>query len=158
MSTDTPKIQYKKEVEVRVKSFGRPAARIPRNRKQNINGESEEVQKGSSHELHDWLQEFRENLVDESTSTYPWGNPEHGSQDTSKSSCELPMEPRAKMELFSGKYRVYTHFPMDPNCDICLKTKITMAFCRRRTGTVVPRAEHKVLCEEVNRGTIIDMP
>ena len=43
------------------------------------------------------------------------------------------------------------------NCDICLKTKITRASCRRRAGTVVPRAEHfgdlitadhKVLSEE----------
>ena len=38
------------------------------------------------------------NLVDESTSTEPSGNPEQGSQDTSKSSDELPMEPRAKVE------------------------------------------------------------
>ena len=38
-----------------------------------------------------------ENLVDESTSTEPWRNPEQGSQDTSKSSHELPMEPRAKV-------------------------------------------------------------
>ena len=52
---------------------------------------------------------------------------------------------------------VYTHFPKDPNSDICLKTKITRASCRRRAGTVVPRAEnfgdlitadHKVLREE----------
>ena len=28
------------------------------------------------------------------------------------------------------------------NCDICLRTKITRASCRKRTGTVVPRAEH----------------
>ena len=50
-----------------------------------------------------------------------------------------------------------THFPKDPNCDICLNTKITRAFCRRRAGTVVPRAEnfgdlittdHNVLSEE----------
>ena len=72
------------------------------------------------------------------------------------------------MELGSGKHSVYTHFPKDPNCDICLKTKITRTSCRRRAGTVVPRvehsgdlitADHKVLSEEekVNRGTI-DMP
>ena len=51
---------------------------------------------------------------------------------------------------------VYMNFPKDPNCDICLKTKITRAFCRRRAGTVVPKAEifgdlitadHKVLSE-----------
>ena len=29
----------------------------------------------------------------------------------------------------------------DRNCDICLRTKRTRASCRRRTGTVVPRAE-----------------
>ena len=50
---------------------------------------SKEVQRDISHELSDWLQEFRENLVDESTSTEPWRNPEQRSQDTSKSSREL---------------------------------------------------------------------
>ena len=50
----------------------------------NKNGELEEVQRDFSHELLDWLQEFRENLVGESTSTEPWRNPEQGSQDTSK--------------------------------------------------------------------------
>ena len=81
-------------------------------------------------------------MVDDRTSTELRGNPEQGSQDTSKSSHELPMEPRAKVEPGSGKHSVYTHFPKDPNCDICLKTKITRASCRRRTCTVVPRAEH----------------
>ena len=61
------------------------------------------------------------------------------------------------MELGSGKHSVYTHFPKDPDCEICLKTKITRASCRRRTGTVVPRAEpfgdlitadHKIVSEE----------
>ena len=37
---------------------------------------------------------------------------------------------------------IFSHFPKAPNCDICLKAKITKASCRRRTGTVVPRAEH----------------
>ena len=119
--------------------------------------EEREVQRDISHELPDWPQEFRENLFDESTSTEPWGNPEQGSQDTSKSSHEFPMEPRAKVEPGSGKHSVYLHFARDPHCDICLKTKITRASCRRRAGTVVPRAEHfgdmvtaddKVLSEE----------
>ena len=77
----------------------------------NKNGEREEVQRDMSHELHDWLQEFRENLVDESTSTEPW--PEQGSQDTSKSPHKLPMEPRAKVEPGSGMHSVYTHFPKE---------------------------------------------
>ena len=85
------------------------------------------------------------------------GNPGQRSQDTSKSSHELPMKPRAKVEPGSGKHSVYTHFPKDPKCDFCSKTQITRASCRRRAGTVMPRAEifgelitgdHKVLSEE----------
>ena len=101
----------------------------------NKNGESEEVQRDISHELPDWLQEFRENLVDESTSREPWGNPEQGSKDTSTSSHELPLEPQARVEPCLGKHSVYTHFLKDPNCEKCLKTKITRASCRRRAGT-----------------------
>ena len=96
-------------------------------------------------------------MVDESTSTEPWGNPKQGRQGTSKSSDELPMEPRAEVVPGSGKHSVHSHFPKDPHCDICLKKKITKSSCRRRAGTVVPRAKnfgdlitagHKVLGEE----------
>ena len=66
------------------------------------------------------------------------GVPEH--RDASSSSEELPMGPLAR--VVSGKHSVFTHFQKDPNCDICLQTKITSASCRRRTGTIVPRAEH----------------
>ena len=62
--------------------------------------ESKDVQRDLSHELHDWLQEFRENLGDESTSLR--GNPEQRSPNTSKSLRELPMEPRPKVEPGSG--------------------------------------------------------
>ena len=107
-------------------------------------------------DLLDWLQEFTENLVNESCPTKPRGNPAPKDQDTSSSAHELPMESRAKVESSSGKRSVYTHFSKDPNCDICLKTKITRASCRRRAGTVVPRAanfgdlitaDHKILSE-----------
>ena len=56
-----------------------------------------------------------------------------------------------------GKHSVYTHFPKDRNCEICQRTKITRAPCRRRNGGTVPRAEnfgdlitadHKVLSEK----------
>ena len=79
------------------------------------------------------------------------------SADTSSSSHELPIESRAKVEPGSGKHSVCTHFPEDPHCDFCLKTKITRASCRRRANAVVPRAEHfgdlitadqKILSEE----------
>ena len=55
-----------------------------------------------------------------------------------------------------GKHSVSTHFPKDRNCEICQRTKITRAPCRRRIGGAVPRAEnfgdlitadHKVLSE-----------
>ena len=52
---------------------------------------------------------------------------------------ELPSEPRVK--VVSGKHSICTYSPKDRNCDICLRTKITRAPCRKRTGTVVPRAE-----------------
>ena len=53
-------------------------------------------------------------------------------------------------------HSVDTHFTKDRNCEICERTKITRAACRRRIGGVVPRAEnigdlitadHKVLSE-----------
>ena len=72
----------------------------------------------------------------------PRKNPAPEDQDTSSSSLELPMESRAKVEPGSGKHSIYSHFPRGPNCDICLKTKITRASCRGRAGSVVPKAEN----------------
>ena len=97
----------------------------------NTNVDNEEVRGNSLHDLPEWQEEFKDNLVDESFA-------EH--RDASSSSHELPSEPRAK--VVSGKHSIFTHFPKDRNCDICLRTQITSASCRRRTGTVVPRAEH----------------
>ena len=92
------------------------------------------------------LQEFRENLVDERV-------PEHRDSHAS-SSHEPSLEPTRSVDL--AKHSVYTHFPKDRNCEICQRTKITGAPCRRRIGGAVPRAEnlsyliaadHKVLSE-----------
>ena len=52
------------------------------------------------------------------------------------------MEPRAYVEPGSCKHSVFTHFPKDPNCEICLKTKTTRASCRRRANAVMPRADN----------------
>ena len=41
------------------------------------------------------------------------------------------------MERGSGKHSENTHFLKNPNCDICLKTKITRASCRTRTAAVL---------------------
>ena len=78
------------------------------------------------------------------------------------SSHEVSLEPTSKRREDLGKHSVYTHFPKDRNCEICQRTKITRAPCRRRNGGAVPRAEkfgdlistvHKVLsdnCESRN--------
>ena len=98
-------------------------------------------------EIPEWLQEFRENLVDDEI-------PIQGGSHAS-SSHEASLEPIAKRRDDLG-------FPKDRNCEICKRTKITRAPCRRRKGKAVPRADnfgdlitadHKVLsdnCESRN--------
>ena len=105
-------------------------------------------------EIPEWLQEFRENLVDDEI-------PVHGDSHAS-SSHEASLESIFKRRKDLGKHSVYTHFPKDRNCEICKRTKITRAPCRRRNGKAVPRgenfgdlitADHKVLsdnCESRN--------
>ena len=72
------------------------------------------------------------------------------------SSSHESSEPTAKRREDLGKHNVHTHFPKDRNCEICKRTKITRAPCRRRNGEAVPRAvnfgdfitaDHKVLSE-----------
>ena len=96
----------------------------------------------------DLLQEFKENLVDDEI---PLQGGSHAS-----SSHEAPLEPTTKRREDLGKHSVYTHIPRDRNCEICERTKITRAPCRRRNSGAVPRAEnfgdlitanHKVLSE-----------
>ena len=95
-----------------------------------------------------WLQEFRENLVDD-------GVPEHRDSHAS-SSHGVSLERTCKSREDLGKHSVYTLFSKDRNCEICKRNKITRARCRRRNGGAVPRAEifgdlisadHKVLSE-----------
>ena len=105
-------------------------------------------------EVPEWLQEFSEILVDEEI---PLQGGSHAS-----SSHEASLEPTTKRREDLGKHNVYTHFPKDRNCEICKRTKITRAPCRRRKGEAVPRAvnfgdlitaDHKVLsdnCESRN--------
>ena len=58
------------------------------------------------------------------------------------SSHEASLEPIAKRREDLGKHNVHTHFPKDRNCEICKRTKITRAPCRRRKGEAVPRADN----------------
>ena len=99
-------------------------------------------------EIPEWLQEFRENLVDDEI---PLQGGSHAS-----SSHEVSLEPTSKRSEDFGKHSVYTHFLQDRNCEICQRTKITRAPCRRFNGGAVLRvenfgdlitADHKVLSE-----------
>ena len=58
------------------------------------------------------------------------------------SSREPSLEPMPARSAHLGKHSVYTHLPKDRNCEICQRTKITRAPCRRRIGGAVPRAEN----------------
>ena len=126
------------------------------NRNQKSNKKESKREQGESlcSEIREWLQEFRENLVDDEI-------PVHGDSHAS-SSHEVSLEPASKRREDLGKHSVCTHFPRDRNCEICQRTKITRAPCRRRNGGAVLRAEnfgdlitadHKVLsdnCESRN--------
>ena len=48
-------------------------------------------------------------------------------------------------KVVSDKHSIYPHLPKDRNCDISMRTKITMSSCRKRIGTVVPRAAKFVI-------------
>ena len=96
----------------------------------NKDERSEEVQSDPVHDLRDWLQEFRKRLVDESGPLEP-RELAPGHRDTVISFHELPMESRAKVEPGSGKHSVKTHFPKEPNCDICLKTNNNEGFLQK---------------------------
>ena len=99
-------------------------------------------------DIPEWLQEFRENLVDDRV-------PEHRDSHAS-SSHELSLESTPTRSEDLDKHNVFSHFPKDRNCEICKRTQSTRAPCRRRIGGAVPRAEnfgdlitadHKVLSE-----------
>ena len=65
------------------------------------------------HDLPQWLEEFKDNLVDESV-------PEH--RDASSSSHELLSEPRAK--VVSGRHSTFTHFPKTEIATSAWETKL----------------------------------
>ena len=131
------------------KERGDPLTKPTKNPKPNKNENHErEPSDPLCSDIPEWLQEFRENLMDDRV-------PEHRDSHAS-SSHEPSLEPTPTRSVDLGKNSVHTHFPKDRNCEICQRTKITRARCRRRTGTVEPRAghfgdsvtaDHKVLSE-----------
>ena len=112
----------------------------------DANEDTESARRDLLRDMPEWLQEFTENLLDGRV-------PAH--REAPASSCrESASEPLRK--VVSGTHRMKIHFLKDRNCEICKRTKITRAPCRRRIGGAVPRAEnfgdliradHKVLSE-----------
>ena len=74
-----------------------------------------------------WSQGFKVNLEETELPA-----PAHISHD---SDSERPTKVAPK------QHHLFTHFPKDGNCEVWLRTKITSALCRRRSGVAVPRAE-----------------
>ena len=80
-------------------------------------------------DLPEWLEEFKGNLVDTELPA------------SARSSQESGLEHPATVATNSRKHSLYTHIRKDRKCDVCLRTKMTRAPCRRRTGEALPRAE-----------------
>ena len=70
----------------------------------------------------EWLQDFKENLVDKNVQPH---------QYSLSSSHELTMEPRAKVVPGPGKHSIFSHFPKDRNYDICFH-KVLSEGCESR--------------------------
>ena len=87
-------------------------------------------------EIPEWLQEFRENLVDDEI---PLQGGSHAS-----SSHEASLEPITKRREDLGKHSVHTHFPKDRNCEICKRTKITQGL-RAEDAKAKPYLELTIL-------------
>ena len=91
-----------------------------------------------------WLQDFTDDLIPTEVQA-----PTHISQDSDS-------EHSTTVATKSRKHSIFSHFPKDRNCDACMRSKITKASCRRRTGKALPQtetfgdsitADHKVLNE-----------
>ena len=133
---------------------GHPSHEPARTKKTNKNGDNETVRWHPLRDLPEWLEEFTENLVDENV-------PAHRDAPAT-SSRESASEPRGK--VVSGKHCIYTHFPKDRNCDICMRTKRTKQGLLAENALAQPylgqkkfgelmTADHKVLregCESRN--------
>ena len=83
----------------------------------------------------EWLQEFRENLVDDRV---PECRDSHAS-----SPHEPSLQPTPTRSVDLGKHSVETHFPKDQHCEICQRTKIA----RARAEDALATADHNALSE-----------
>ena len=131
MSTDTPKIQVpERSGNTSEEPRGNPLHRPTGNK--NKNEGRQEVQSDLLHDLPDCLQEFKENLVDERNPSEPWRN--LLSLDIEKLPVLLMNHQWSREQKWNQVWvsiSVYKHFPKDPNCDVCLKTKNNQGFLQK---------------------------
>ena len=80
-------------------------------------------------DLPDWSKDFKENLKETELLA--------SAQSSPKSDLEYP----ATETMKSRKHYIFSRLPKDRDCDVCLRTKITRAPCRRRIDRVGVRAE-----------------
>ena len=91
---------------------------IPKPRKPQNQKKEPKIEWGNPlcSDIPEWLQEFRENLVNDEI-------PVHGDSHAS-SSHEASLEPIFKTRADLGEHSVYTHFSKDRNFEICQRTKL----------------------------------
>ena len=119
-NNDTSPVQVSNSVDDR---SGQPDDETQANKTPKTNKKETTIERGDplcsdNSELPEWLQEFRENLVDDEI---PLQRGSHAS-----SSHEASLEPTTKRREDLGEHNVHTHFPKDRNCEICQKTKINI--------------------------------
>ena len=88
---------------------------------------SQEVAGNCSTGIPEWLKDFAESL--------------DVAEIPTAAEISHDSDPERPIKVASRKHGAHTHFPKDRNCEICKRTKITTAPCRRRTGEKLPRAE-----------------
>ena len=94
--------------------------------------EDEINEEDPTQDIPDWLQPFTDNLEDVETHV-----PAHSSErEISDSEGHA-----SKVATQKRKHCISSHFTKDPNCDTCLRTKITRVPCRRLNEGSISRAE-----------------
>ena len=99
-------------------------------------------------DLPEWLEKLTEVLVDTKSTS---------SGSDRKDPPEPPRPERQHPNRSKGKHNLFTHFPKDPNCEICKRKKVTRTPCGRNSKSHILRAtkfgdiitaDHEILNEE----------
>ena len=124
---------------------GNPLHESTETENKNKNERREEAQSDLLHDLPDWVQEFRENLVDERSSSELWGNPELGYRDTSSSSHELPMESRAVVVPHALSEGPKLRYLLEDENNECILHVLVQSCPKAETFGDLITADHKIL-------------